>query len=289
MGCWCETNDKGKTKAIKDQKARIQQLIATSEENDMLQSIGSLGSAVKALSKHHGASFLQVAESSDSLGIIANVRAALHQHGDLLKETITPRQRRALEAWTGESLTEHHGRTLGAFLQESQGEGYNPEYQSQSGGIFGVLQQMKETFETNLAQSQQEETTNQQAYEGMKAAKTAEIAAGNDQVDTKTQEMAEAGEKKAQANQEQQQTEASLAADIKFLANLKEQCANVDQEFEERTKTRQLETQAVSKAMAFLTSDEAHDLVSRTLGLAQRSSFAQRLMQAQESKARLQA
>merc|ERR1719314_36306 len=49
---------------------------------------------------------------------------------------------------------------------------------------------------------------------------------------------------------------------------LKEKCANMDQEFEERTKTRQLEIQAVSKALAFLSSDEAHDLFTRTFNPA---------------------
>merc|ERR1719172_389243 len=49
---------------------------------------------------------------------------------------------------------------------------------------------------------------------------------------------------------------------------LKEKCAIMDQEFEERTKTRQLEIQATSKALAFLSSDEAHDLFTRTFNPA---------------------
>merc|ERR1719324_1719620 len=43
----------------------------------------------------------------------------------------------------------------------------------------------------------------------------------------------------------------------------------MDQEYEERTKTRQLEIQAVSKALAFLSSDEAHDLFTRTFNFVQ--------------------
>merc|ERR1719450_1593949 len=200
----------------------------------------------------------QVAESWQGLKTIASLRTVLHRHFDMVKESVTPRQRKAVMA----------------FLQEGQGEAYNPEYKPQSGAIFGVIGAMKEEFEKNLAQSQSEETTNQQAYESMKAAKESEIKAGNEQIELKTNNMAEAGEKAAQAKQDQAQTEASLAADIKFLANLKEQCANIDEEFEQRTKTRNLEMQAVSKALEFLTSEEAQDLVSRTLGLAQRASFA---------------
>merc|ERR1719375_1111840 len=41
-----------------------------------------------------------------------------------------------------------------------------------------------------------------------------------------------------------------------------------DQEWEERQKTRQLEMQAVSKALAFLSSDDAHDLFTRTFNPA---------------------
>ena len=50
---------------------------------------------------------------------------------------------------------------------------------------------MKESFESNLSASQKEEMQNQAAYEDLKAAKLAEIAAGNEQKDTKTQELAD--------------------------------------------------------------------------------------------------
>ena len=49
----------------------------------------------------------------------------------------------------------------------------------------------RRTFETNLSASQKEEMANQAAYEDLKAAKLAEIAAGNEQKDTKTQELAD--------------------------------------------------------------------------------------------------
>merc|ERR1719482_2033089 len=64
-------------------------------------------------------------------------------------------------------------------------------------------------------------------------------------------------------------TQNTLAADQQFLASLKEQCAALGAEYEERTKTRQAEIQATSKALAFLSSDEAHDLFSRSLGFTQ--------------------
>jgi len=56
---------------------------------------------------------------------------------------------------------------------------------------------MKESFETNLANSQKEETQAQKDYEELKAAKETEIAAGTDLIDTKTSELAAADEKNA--------------------------------------------------------------------------------------------
>merc|ERR1719506_1985027 len=84
--------------------------------------------------------------------------------------------------------------------------------------------------------------------------------------------MAEADEKHAQSKTDLSQTEETLDADTKFLASVKEHCANVDAEYEERVKTRQLVMQAVSKAMSVLTSDEAQDLIADTLGLVQKPS-----------------
>merc|ERR1719456_1476600 len=123
---------------------------------------------------------------------------------------------------------------------------------------------MKETFETNLSSSQKEEMANQKAYEDLKAAKEAEIKAGQEQIDSKTQELADTDEKNAQAKEDIEDTKKSLSADEEFLMMLKEKCSMTDSEWEERQKTRQLEMEACSKALAVLSSDDAHDLFTKT-------------------------
>merc|ERR1719248_397323 len=135
--------------------------------------------------------------------------------------------------------------------------------------IFGILKQMKETFESNLSSSQKEEMQSQTAYDDLKSAKETEIKAGEDQSDTKTQELADTDEKLAQAKQDLDDTRMSLDADQAFLLNLKETCQMTDQEFEERTKTRQEEIQAVSQALAILSSDDAHDTFTSTFNFVQ--------------------
>merc|ERR1719420_1291210 len=49
---------------------------------------------------------------------------------------------------------------------------------------------------------------------------------------------------------------------------LKEKCSTTDAEWEERQKTRQLEMEACSKALAILSSDDAHDLFTKTFNPA---------------------
>merc|ERR1712083_595702 len=138
----------------------------------------------------------------------------------------------------------------------------------------------------NLADAQKEETANQKAYEELKAAKEAEIAAGKAQIETKTQELADTEEALAQAKEDLKDTLASLSADQQFLRMLKEKCSMTDKEWEERSKTRQLEMEAVSKALAILSGDDAHDLFTRTFNpaLLQEESSMQSARRVQASK-----
>merc|ERR1719379_1697745 len=98
-------------------------------------------------------------------------------------------------------------------------------------------------------------------------------------------ELATTDEKNAQSKESLEDTRETLAADVKFLANLKEQCGNMDQEYEERTKTRQGEIEACGKALAFLSSDEAHELFSRTFNFVQVASKSTSSRRAKVSKA----
>merc|ERR1719399_1330302 len=107
---------------------------------------------------------------------------------------------------------------------------------------------MKESFESSMSNAQKEEAVSQKDYDSIKA--------------TKTQELATTDEKNAQSKQDLEDTRATLEADTEFLMEVKAKCEAMDAEYAERTKTRQLEITAVSKALAFLSSDEAHDLFS---------------------------
>merc|ERR1719217_1738389 len=177
----------------------------------------------------------------------------IQKHSELLKGVLTHKQRNLAMS----------------FAQQAPSAG---SYAPQSGQILGILKQMLETFESNLSQTQKDELQGSGDYENLKASKETEIGAGQDQIETKTQELATTDEKNAQAKTDLEDTEASLAADQKFLENLRAQCSAMDAEWEARSKTRTEEMEAVAKALEFLSSDEAHDLFTKTFNFIQRSS-----------------
>merc|ERR1719359_1734284 len=302
LSCWCETNGKGKTAAIakangmiegltsdieagtskatqlEEQIAGLKDEIAkndaalrkadamrqkdlaefNADEKDLMQSIQSLGNAVTVLSKHHQ-SFLQ----TDSKVSVNGVAHALR------RANLTPDQKSQ----------------VAAFLQQPAGfQSYAPA----SGQIFGILKQMKETFETNLAESQKDEKQAAEDFANLKSAKTKEINSATAMVDSKTQELAQTEETNAANKQNLADTEDALAADTKFLSDLKERCANADAEFEERTKARNEEQQAVAETIALLNSDEAHDLFGSTMGFTQKRvvSTRQRAVEALRAAAK---
>merc|ERR1719389_1155817 len=198
--------------------------------------------------------------------MISNLQHSLHKQGGLVSQVLTRKQRKAVEAFV-QSPDDFMDSGLNAKRPKTALVQAAP-----SAEIFGVLKQMKEGFETNLGQSQAEEMKAQAEYEGVKSGKEKEMAAGQAQIDTKTGELADTDEKNALSKKQLAETQATLAADTEFLGKLKEQCKIFNDEYAERTATRQLEITAVSKALAFLSSDEAQDLVSRTFSFIQKSS-----------------
>merc|ERR1719420_2545772 len=192
--------------------------------------------------------------------VAKSVDTAMAKHQDILSGVFTKTEKKA----------------VAAFIQNAAQPSSDGSYAPASGQIFGILDQMKETFETNLADSQKNEMAKQNAYDQVKAAKNAEIQAGQSQIDKKTEELAHTDEANAQAKQDLKDTKATLSEDEKFLMMLKELCAKVDAQYEARTKERNMEMEACSKALAVLTSDEAHDMFTKTFNFMQTSKSSRR-------------
>merc|ERR1719359_2242221 len=86
-----------------------------------------------------------------------------------------------------------------SLIQSNGEELYAPE----SGAIFGILKQMKEGFETNMADASTEETRAAEEFASMKKAKSDQIKAAEDLSKSKIIELGD--------------TKAALAADKQDL------------------------------------------------------------------------
>merc|ERR1719333_39008 len=127
-----------------------------------------------------------------------------------------------------------------------------------------MLSQMLETFSKDLAASQKEELLAQVAFHDLKAAKEGEIRAATKSIAEKSDELALTSERLAQAEQDLEDTKASLSADEAFLIELDKQCSTARSEYQERLKTRLDEIMAIGEAIKILTDDDAKDLFARS-------------------------
>lgn len=179
MACWCQTNDKDKTKSIAEAETRIADLTTqveeltaggarvgteiknlekevaanqaaldqatairekqlaefNGEEKDVLESISALKAAITVLSKHHGGAFLQMPRSH-VLGVATTLQREMQKHASLLQGTLTRSERKIAKAFI---------QAPGDYFDAAPT--FKQSYAPQSGEIFGILRQMKETFE----------------------------------------------------------------------------------------------------------------------------------------------
>jgi len=294
--CWCTTNDKEKTESIKvaDESiaqldANIEEFTATgarltteiknleeevakyqkalsaatairekemkemnAEEKDLIQSIQALKAAVVVLNKHHGGSL--VSTNKKDKAVLDNVAAILKVKGVDVKALLSPSQRKVVEG----------------FIQAPSNY---QSYGSQSGEIYGILKNMKETFENNLSTSQKEELESQRLYKQLKEAKLAEIQASQDQIASKTEKKAQTMLSLSEAKQNLEDTTNARSSDVAFLTDLKVRCATTDKEWDQRQQARATEIAAVGKAISILSSDESRDMFNKAYN--RESSFLQ--------------
>lgn len=300
LECWIKTNDREKTQAIKDAEVQIGELSTTieegtatsaklntqikqldvdiadnqksldqasalrdeqlakfnEEEKDLLESIRALKSAVSVLSKHHASSFLQVNEARIE-GIAASVVNVMQLNSKFLSGVLTKKDRDAIEAFAQEDPY-----ARGSTFKKSS-------YSARSGEIFGILNQMLESFEKNLDSVRAEETQAAKAFEELKKAKQEEIQAAIDQRDANQEELAKTNDLVSESKVELGNTKKSLSADEQFLLEVQKKKQMTGVEWEQRQKDRTAEIAAVNKALEILSGDDAHALFSRTVSLVQ--------------------
>merc|ERR1719191_1398586 len=98
----------------------------------------------------------------------------------------------------------------------------------------------------------------------MKKAKTSEVAAAEDLIETKTVELAKAKEINAHGKEDLADAREQLSADNEFLSNLNLKCDNAEKEYNDRVKVRNEELTAVAETIGILNDDDAKDQFNKS-------------------------
>jgi len=146
-------------------------------------------------------------------------------------------------------------------------------YESKSGGIVDVLNDMKEKAEAQLSDERKAEKNTQHNYDMLKQSITDEIAAADTEMAEAKQNMEEATETKAAAEGDLAVTEKDLADAQERLRNIGADCMEKATDHDVSTKGRAEELAALEKAKKIIQSTTS-GAEEQTYSLLQVSSTA---------------
>merc|ERR1719456_366613 len=302
--CYCETGAEALEKSIADAEAKIPQLEAAIKEHGAMveqlktdveqhktdrEAAKEAIAEAKALREKEGGAFAAesaelksniealekaIAAITKGMGESGGVRAPLTA-GFLQTRTAAVLRRLSVSM----EMSSVDRDMLASFLASDHSEGYVP----QSAEIVGILKQMKDEMEKDLAEAEEAEKNAQAEYEALVAAKEKEIEAATAEIESKMTRVAELGVALATAKNDLEDTAEGLEEDKKFLADLKKNCDLKKKEWEARCKLRSEELLALADTIKILNDDDALELFKKTLPSA---SFMQLQVTASEVRAR---
>merc|ERR1719399_2770104 len=261
MSCWCEVNDKEKTASVAAAERAIDQLTSTIEEKtelsaqlkgeiegleaEMAKAKEAIDTATAMREEEKAEFTTEEKELLDTVDALTRAVEVLGKHHSFLQVEATLKRMDLgrMEGMKAKAL---------ALLKAPTG-GAAKSYNSRSGEIFGILQQMKETFEQDLSKEQQQEKEAQARFEELIAEKKRGIEVARERKNTKVTELSESEIALVNAKHDLKNTRKDLSADQKFLVDMKEKCSASDKEFEQRKKDREEEILAIGDALKILT------------------------------------
>jgi len=274
------------------------------EETDLKDTIGLLKEAVAVLSnvqllqKQGGG--MELAEASRSRAALVQLQSKVEQRGhpdffNVLKRDLfdvlgsfadsaptsafLPKKSAAFVESRGSLLPwEKTDEQVGAEAKpnELEGSAANAKsYNSRSGRILGLLDEMQEETSRDLAEAQGDDANAGANFQKLRAAKLDEIAIATTQRKRKERKLTDTLVQAAKAKKDRQTTQDVLSADETFLANMQTDCKVEDEEYNKRRQIRSDEAVAIAETLKILTEDDARDLYAKTVSLVQLSGTRQ--------------
>merc|ERR1719274_446214 len=276
--CWCETGGAALEASIKEAEEKIPQLESKIKEigeaieqlvADLKQHKKDRAEAQEAVAngealrkKEHEAFLKESGDYKANVAALQKAIAALEKGmaGAFLQTSAASALRRLTVTL---DISPSDRDALSAFLSQSQGEA--AEYAPQSGEIVGILKQMKDTMEKDLAEVVAAEEEAAANFDEMMKAKAAQIEELTKAIEDKTVRLGNDGVLLVNLKEDLEDTTKSLAEDKKFLADLEKNCEIKKKEWAERSKTRAEELLAIMDTIKILNDDDALELFKKTL------------------------
>jgi chromosome segregation ATPase len=150
---------------------------------------------------------------------------------------------------------------LTSFLSGAQKSDYAPR----SGEIVGILKQMTDTMEGDLADITGTEESAIANFDSLVKAKQSQIEALTKEIEEKLARVGNDGVKLSEMKEDLEDTQETLKEDKQFLAELEKGCATKQGEWDERCKMRTEELLALADTIKILNDDDALELFKKTL------------------------
>jgi len=135
----------------------------------------------------------------------------------------------------------------------------------QGGQISGILKQMLETMEADLAEATTTEQSSVANFDSLVAAKEKEIDAATKSVEDKLTRIGDLGVEISTMKEDLDDTAKAMLEDKAFLADLEKSCSTKSAEWDARCKVRTEELLALADTIKMLNDDDALELFKKTL------------------------
>merc|ERR1719281_979666 len=274
--CYCSTAGTTLKKSIADAETKIPMLESEIKESaalkeqlgaDVEQAKTDREEAKKAIAeatalreKEAGAFAKESSDFESYIAALGKAIAALEKGvaGGFLQTTSASVLRRLSTTMDMSSVDRE---MLAAFLSQGSSAGYVP----QSGEIIGILKQMKDEMEKDLADAKAAEAEAIANFESLMEAKAKEINAATKGIEDKLGRVAGLGVEVAEMINDLADTKEGLEEDKKFLADLDKNCELKKKEWALYKKTQAEELVALAETIKILNDDDALELFKKTL------------------------
>jgi len=292
--CYCKNAGGTLGKSIADAETKGPELVAAIEsgigklaqlkddlknhQNDRAAAKSAMAAATALRAKENSAFNAFKAESDTNLAALAKATAAIEKGaGGAFLQTESAALLKNLVMGKNNMYDADRNDML-SFLSGAS------DYAPASGQITGILKTMHDEMSADLASGTKEEGDALNAFDELMAAKKKEVEALSGLIEDKLVRVGDLGIEIQQMKNDAGDTAEGLVDDKKFLADLDKNCAVKQKLFDENTKMRGLELEALADTIKMLNDDDALELFKKTLPGAS-ASFMELKVSSQSLKA----